>query len=87
MRFGNWYTCDLADEMDTTLNGLQGKIIPDTYLVIAHLLKISPKVTREINALKDATIRVFERLGEHIAFKGDRVGWLLLSVYWCPAGP
>lgn len=51
MRFGNWCTCDLAGEMDTTLNGLQGKIIPDTYLVIAHLLMISPLVIWEINAL------------------------------------
>lgn len=51
MRFGNWCTCDLAGEMDTTLNGLQGKIIPETYLVIAHLLMISPLVIWEIIAL------------------------------------
>lgn len=51
MRFGNWCTCDLAGEMDTTLNGLQGKNNPDTYLVIAHLLMISPLVIWEINAL------------------------------------
>lgn len=87
MRFGNWRTCDLAGEMDTTLSGLWSKIIPDTYLVIAHLLLISPVVTWEISALKDTTTEVFERLGETKAFKGYRVGWLLLSAYWCPAGP
>lgn len=36
---------------------------------------ILPVVTREINALEDATIRLFEIK----AFKDSRVGWLLLS--------
>ena len=36
---------------------------------------ILPVVTREINALEDATIRLFETK----AFKDSRVDWLLLS--------
>lgn len=41
----------------------------------AQLLMILPVVTREINALEAATIRLFETK----AFKDSRVGWLLLS--------